>query len=332
MTHAQLTPFNPTSTNYQVASVGEPSGTCKLVDSFFESLSSNTQEAYRQDLTHFMEFVGAESVSDATLRLWGNGHGEANALALEWRNHLVGQGLSPATVNRRLSALRSLCELGQTTGYIGWTLKVKGVKSKSYRDTKGPGFQACTEMLRYALGRKDFKGKRDAAILALLITWGLRRSEIANLDLDDLDTNNEAPMLRIIGKGRTEPEKISLPAETAEILAEYIETRGPDPGPLFIRYKRQPDKRLTAHGIFEIVKAAGEAVGISKAVSPHRLRHSAITEALDRGASIRDAQSFSRHADVRVLMRYDDNRRDGGGKVAARLAAQLKEEPTCQLV
>ena len=67
-----------------------------------------------------------------------------------------------------------------------------------------------------------------------------------------------------------------------------------------------------------LVRELGEAVGIR--ARPHGLRHAAITEALDRGTDVRAVQRFSRHRDLRVLLVYDDNREDLGGKVACALA------------
>ena len=317
---------------YRVISTA-PSATEKLTESFFQSLTANTQEAYRRDLQHFTVWMKAESICDAALILWGQGHAAANKRALDWRTHLVTQGLAPATINRRLSALRSLCEFGETVGYISWRLKVKPVKSKSYRDTAGPGYEKCVAMLNHIKSRQDFKGRRDAAILALLVDWGLRRSEIVSLNLDDLNLDAEPVTLSIIGKGRTEPEMITLTVETVEDIEAYLQVRGGDPGPLFISYPGRIEKRLTPHSLYDIVKAAGVAVGIKKPVSPHGFRHSVITKILDEGASIREAQSFSRHADIRVLIRYDDNRRDGGGKVAARLASKMRSvsnDDTCK--
>ncbi len=68
------------------------------------------------------------------------------------------------------------------------------------------------------------------------------------------------------------------------------------------------------------MKALGRAAGIP--CCPHALRHHGITRLLDLGAGLRDVQKFSRHADVRVLQRYDDHRADVGGQLARRLAEQ----------
>jgi site-specific recombinase XerD len=78
-------------------------------------------------------------------------------------------------------------------------------------------------------------------------------------------------------------------------------------------------RRLSGMGLYLVVRRIGERAGLR--VRPHGLRHAAITRALDlTGGDIRSVQKFSRHKDVRLLQRYDDNREDLGGAVARRLA------------
>lgn len=95
---------------------------------------------------------------------------------------------------------------------------------------------------------------------------------------------------------------------------------GEDPGPLFPSLDRaKRGGRLSSTSVYRMVRALGAAVGL--AVRPHGLRHTAITAALDLTGDLRAVQRFSRHRDVRVLTRYDDNRADLGGDVARRVAA-----------
>ena len=78
-------------------------------------------------------------------------------------------------------------------------------------------------------------------------------------------------------------------------------------------------QRLSGMGLYLVVRQIGERAGIK--VRPHGLRHAAITRALDlTGGDLRSVQRFSRHKDVRLLQRYDDNRQDLGGAVARWLA------------
>jgi integrase/recombinase XerC len=101
-----------------------------------------------------------------------------------------------------------------------------------------------------------------------------------------------------------------------------------DDAPMFtaLDFKNE-GHRLTGDGIYKIVRASFKAAGIKKVMSPHRVRHSAITTILDEtDGNIRKARSLSRHADVRTLMIYDDNRRKDQWQVSEMLAGLLNNE------
>ena len=298
----------------------EPAG-LRLVAAFLSGRNSRTLAAYRQDLEDFRAFVGAETREDAGRLLLERGHGEANALGLAYRAHLLERGLSPATVNRRLAALRSLVKLARTLGLVAWTLEVESVKSEPYRDTRGPGRAGVRLLLEELEGRRDAKGLRARAVVRFLYDLGLRRGELSSLRLEDVDL--EAGKVAVLGKGRSERVALTLPDPTRTALEAWLAVRGSEPGPLFVNFDRAgKGEGLTGRSIARLVHALGEAVGL--VVRPHGLRHAAITEALDlMGGDFRKVQRFSRHKDPRVLNRYDDNRADLGGEVARLVAATV---------
>ena len=96
--------------------------------------------------------------------------------------------------------------------------------------------------------------------------------------------------------------------------------RGSEPGPLFHELAHNgKGGRLTGNGLYRVVRDLGLAAGLT--VRPHGLRHAAITALLEANAGdVRKTQRFSRHRDVRVLERYDDNREDLAGEGAALVA------------
>jgi integrase/recombinase XerC len=273
------------------------------------------------DLEYFRRFLSVASQEEATRVLLTNGHGPANELALNYKNSMVDVGLAPSTVNRRLAALRSLVKLARTIGMVSWTLEVEGVKSQAYRDTRGPGREGFRKLLDSLDARVDAKAARDRAILHLLYDIALRRGEVVSLDLEHVDL--KAGTVAVLGKGRTGREAITLPEPTAAALGAWIAVRGQEPGPLFLALdpSTKSAKRLSARSVHYLVRELGEDVGLK--VWPHGLRHAAITQALDcTNGNVRAVQKFSRHKDVRVLTRYDDNRTDLGGVVARLVAAE----------
>ena len=186
---------------------------------------------------------------------------------------------------------------------------------------RGPGLAGMRRLLGALEEREDAKAARDRAILRLAFDLGLRRGELASLDLDHLDL--EAGRLAVLSKGQEARELLTLPPETIAVLRAWLMQRGREPGPLFINFDRAgKGRRLTSTSIYRIVRELGEQVQVR--ARPHGLRHAAITAVLDLSqGDVRAAARFSRHADIRTLTVHDDNRQDLGGKMARLVAAAL---------
>ena len=219
----------------------------QLAKTFKEGLSENTRRAYAQDLRDCARFLAAlsdevgpdvsELLDGATYvarKLLPKGPGMANAVVSEYRNHLRDDGLAPATVNRRLAAVRSLVKAARLFGLVTWKLEVSGVKSRSYRDTSGPGLKGFKRMMAKARADDTAKGVRDRAILRLLWDLALRRSEVVGLDVEDVDL--ERGRLMVHGKGRGEPELMTLPDGTKAALGRWLKVRGEHDGALFTSF------------------------------------------------------------------------------------------------
>jgi integrase/recombinase XerC len=297
-----------------------------ILAAFLAGRNPRTLAAYDRDLADFARFLGAADARAAVALLLGLAHGDANACALGYRAHLAERGLQPATIARRLAALRSVVTLARTLGRVAWALDVPSPKAEPYRDTAGPGdagWRAMLDRARAAAATGKPKGVRDLAVVRLLHDLGLRRGELAALDLAALDLGSEPPAVEVVGKGKTSAARLTLPEPTAAALAGWIQVRGSEPGPLFTRLDRagKDGGRLTDTGVYLVVRDLGRKAGLSRPVRPHGLRHEAITRALDRtGGDVRTVQRFSRHADPRTLMLYDDRRRDAAGDVARLVA------------
>jgi site-specific recombinase XerC len=205
--------------------------TADLLAAFFGSLSPNTVEAYRRDLYDFAADLGVADVDTVARRLLGGTHGEANGLALAYRSHMIGAGRSPATINRRLSALRSLNALARTLGLVSWTLEVRNVKSEAYRYTRGPQLDGVMALLAAAKRQAGTKAVRHVAMIRLLYDLTLRRGEVVRIDLADVDVAGRR--LWVLGKGRREKAPLTLPDATLAAITSWIAARGGAAGPLF---------------------------------------------------------------------------------------------------
>ena len=297
-----------------------------LTSEFLSRRSAQTRRAYEDDLRAFASFIGVGSPSAALQTLVTLKQGQANALALSYKNHLIESGLSPATVNRRLATLRSAIKLANQLGLVNWKITIENEKAESYRDTTGPGRDGFRALLEWAENQRNVtRATRDVAILRLLYDLALRRGEVVSLDLSDYDAENRT--VAVLGKGRATRTLLTLPEPTEAALRCWIEVRGNHAGPLFTNCDRAGkgqlnQSRLTGRAVHYLVQQLGRKAGLS--VRPHGLRHAAITEALDltRG-DVRSAQRYSRHRNLQTLMVYDDNRRDLAGEVARMVAATV---------
>src|SRR5437016_2270416 len=102
----------------------------RLIVAFLSGRSPRTLLAYGRDLDHFANWSNAPSRAEAARLLLSAAAGAANEAVLSYRSHLLACGLSPATVNRRLAALRSLVKLGEVLGLVNWHLQVPGIRSQ----------------------------------------------------------------------------------------------------------------------------------------------------------------------------------------------------------
>ena len=290
----------------------------RLYAAFFANRSKATLAAYSQDMTQFGKFLGISDPIEILRDFLGHGGGSANLKALEFRGKMLADELASATINRRLATLRMLVKLAATLQVVTWELQTENVKQEARKNMRGPGLDGFLDML------DKTAALRDRAIIHLLFGRGLRRNEVVNLDMDDV--NLHAGTISVRGKGRREAETLALAEPTVEALREWIAERGNEPGALF--WNRDPshkgDRRLTGSGIFYLVGKMGEAIG--KKVRPHGLRHAAITEALDRtNGNPREVMKFSRHKSIATVMIYDDQRNDDNGRsIANAITARMK--------
>ncbi len=269
--------------------------------------SNHTRRVYRRDVENFLSDIGTELGKFLSL----DRH-KAFELVSRYKGELITKGLKSATINRRLAAIKSLVAFSYNCGHSDFMLEaVKGEKLSAYRDTSGIDPEAFKRVLG-GIDRTSLKGIRDYALMMLLWSNALRRSEVSKASIADFDP--VAKTLRIFGKGRgNNAETVSLGSGTVMAIESWLEARGehdPDKA-LFVSvnlgYK---DGRLCTQAIYDIVKSRCKDAGITKTMSPHRVRHSSITAALEAtNGDVRRVQKLSRHSSLNTLLIYDDARK-----------------------
>lgn len=284
-----------------------------LTDWLATKRSNHTRRVYQKDIQNFLSDINLELEKFLTL----DRHG-AYALVSRYKGELITKGLKSATINRRLAAIKSLVSFSYNCGHCEFMLEaVKGEKLSAYRDTSGVDCETFKRVLS-AIDRTSLKGIRDYALLILLWSNALRRSEVSRANIGDFDP--VAKTLRIYGKGRgNQSEIVSLGTGTVTAIMAWLSARGevnPDKA-LFVSVNLgYREGRLSTQGIYNIVSDRCQDAGISKTMSPHRIRHSSITAALEAtNGDVRRVQKLSRHSSLNTLLIYDDNRKNHQGEV-----------------
>jgi len=139
---------------------------------------------------------------------------------------------------------------------------------------------------------------RDVAAMELFYSSGLRLSELAALDVDDVDLYTES--VRVFGKGRKE-RVCPIGAPALEAIQKYRSAANVHSGALFINKSR---KRISSRSIWLILKRYLRRTSIPISISPHKLRHSFATHMLDRGADLRSVQALLGHASLSTTQIY----------------------------
>lgn len=217
---------------------------------------------------------------------------------------------APATINTYLSALKGVAFEAWTLGLIDTDSfqHIKLIRSvKGFRLPKGRSLTTTEIRAIFTICENDTepKGLRDAAIFAVLVGCGLRRSEIVSLDIDNINYADQS--LRVIGKGNNE-RLAFMPPGTLLRLSDYTtKIRGTLPGALFQRIRRfgsLTSQRMTDQAIYHILEKRRIEAGIEY-FAPHDLRRSFATIMLENGEDIITLKDAMGHASVVTTQKYD---------------------------
>ena len=149
---------------------------------------------------------------------------------------------------------------------------------------------------------------------------------MASCDVEHFDP--EQQHLLILGKGKgTQRQSVSVSPKTVSALSVWLQARDrkrpyEPTDPLFVSLANNSwGHRITGNAIYNLVRQYAKSAGITKIFSPHRVRHSSATAALEAtGGDVRAVQRLTRHAKVETLMLYDDRRQDGQGSISQQLS------------
>ncbi len=261
-------------------------------------MSPHTLRSYRLDISQFLEFYRSRP-----------GNPDLREVAYPDLRAFLAQALKcrrKVTVARKLSALRTFCKYLQRQGVLAGNPARLAPSPKLEKPL--PHFLTVDEVFHLlgACGGDAFGACRDRAILEVFYGGGLRLSELAGLDLGDLDLDQG--VLRVWGKGGKErlaflgkPAREALAAYLARRLALLSRIGAPAAAPLFLN---QRGGRLTSRSVARLVGKWARLAGLSQALTPHGLRHSFATHLLEGRADLRTVQELLGHASISSTQRY----------------------------
>ena len=261
-----------------------------------ENVSEHTLRAYASDLEQFAGYLALtgraveklESIDLLTLRAW--------------LSDLYAQRLSRTSLRRKLAALRSfwrfLVREGVVRANVARLLATPKVLQTVPR-VMTP--EQTSNLLDASAGHSErTQLPRDIAILEVLYGCGMRVSELAGLNLEDIDFTER--WLRVRGKGRKE-RQIPIPAKAASALETYLTARTTVPGETAVFLNRR-GARLTDRSVRTLVKFYARLVAGDSSVHPHSLRHAYATHLLSDGADLRAIQELLGHASLSTTQKY----------------------------
>jgi integrase/recombinase XerC len=263
--------------------------------------SPNTVVAYAADLRQFLEFLSPPEMAPP----------EPAAVDLlilrEWLAALYGMKLAAVTIRRKLAAVRGLFRFLLREGIV--PLNVGRLVRTPKAPQKLPDVMTPEQVntLIDGVGADKLERPfpvRDRAIFELLYGCGVRVSELAGLNVEDVDRAER--WLRVRGKGRKE-RQVPMPGQAAGALERYLAERPVARGPegtaraVFLNHRGQ---RLTARGIRGIVKFYATFVSGDPSIHPHSFRHAYATHLLADGADLRAIQELLGHARLSTTQKY----------------------------
>lgn len=267
----------------------------EYIDAFIRYLdlekgaSSHTLRAYRKDLKEFYESVKCEPDNLDIIDLRGFIAGE------------IQKGLNKTTVSRRLSSIRSFFKFLYREGYMK-TNPAKLVSNPKVPKLL-PRFLSVDDV--FSLVEKPegigFIPARNRAVLELLYSSGLRVSELAGINTDDIHVKES--LIKIKGKGKKE-RIVPIGSKAIDAMKSYIIERMLLKSKERALFLNRMGKRLTDRGVRRIVVKYARALGIHGRIGPHTLRHSFASHLLQGGADLRVIQELLGHSSLSTTQKY----------------------------
>lgn len=274
-----------------------------IIEQYINQLDvkDRSKDTYRKSLKQFVKFIEVQNTSSQLTR----------SDILAYKGYLQ-EHYAASTVSTYISAVRGLYTYLEAEKICpNIAAAVKGAKAqRGFKKDVLTVEQA--KNLLYSIETDTIEGKRNFALINLLMRTGLRSIEVQRANIEDIRQESGTAVLYIQGKGRDEKDAFVVLTEASHRpIRDYLKSRSectPDQ-PLFVSHSdRNAGSRLSTRHIRRIAKESFISAGIdSDRITTHSLRHTAVTFSLLGGASIQEAQELARHSNINTTMIYAHN-------------------------
>lgn len=284
-----------------------------IEDLYTNTLTAETKRSYMQTIK---EFFGVNELSQISIE---DMQKVTPDMANEYAHRLLDKGLSPATINKKLSALQNfykfLCR--KSIGIMTYNpmnvdegcIRFKNT-TKNYSDKRTLTPEEVKALFESARNTDGIKGIRDLLILELLATTGMRRAEICGIKVGDIKLNLGKKIIEITGKG-DKTRMIVVSKNVDKLIDQYLAARGitykDKDQPLITTHSpRGTGKPMTANTVYRAVKEHADNAGIdADSISPHSIRHTYATTVYENiNHDVNLLQSLMGHSSSSTTRRY----------------------------
>lgn len=265
----------------------------EIVNKFLQQFTSlNTRKAYGNDVGSFLSFCLENNLPIQDVR---------QHHVMEFLTKILDQN----TKNRKIAALKAFFRWAKVNCFLDKN-PLEDVKAKSQPPTT-PTEAFTDEEVRQILSI-DVEDQNKAITLRLLFLLGLRRSEITNLKVSDLQTARGHVILNVVGKGN-KLRQLPLNEELYKLLTNHIQANKLSENHYLIgTEKSKHERKVDESFIYRLVVQCASIIGVNRRLSPHSCRATAISHLLEKAVPIRDVAIFAGHSSTNTTQIYDKKR------------------------
>lgn len=260
--------------------------------------SPHTLKAYKADLDSFAEFL---LNNYDTSELQDVNYGEIRA----WIVEMAGKEVSNRSINRKISSLKAYYRFLHKTGQIQASPLLKHKALKTNKKVQIPFSEAEISEVLECIDISDFEGLRDRLIIELFYSTGIRRIELINIKISDID--REGRSLKVLGK-RNKERYIPLIPSVLKSISDYLEKREEIlAGDRDLFFVSENGVKINESLVYRIINNYFSKVSGKLKKSPHILRHSFATHLLNQGANLNAVKELLGHSSLAATQVYTHN-------------------------